>query len=201
MLCESVPEVLGKEIFKFRQCNLTISLLYPLKKRGPSFKQTLISFMCQVGWNWISDSGIEDEIVKSLQTGGRTRGRQAIRKGHQRFQLRCASNEIIFCHLFDKNVSHKSWLKICFIELSFLSNITPTLFIVSSMDSYNLSCETLYQSSAANPESVYSRKRRYCVAIRHKSRGVGWPYVPLYIPFSSQYLCNDISAGLRTVHL
>ena len=101
MLCESVPEVLGKEIFKFRQCNLTISLLYPLKKRATRHLNKLqflyVPILAEIG------PGKEDENVKSLQTGGRAdgrqairNGRQAIRKGNQRFQLRCASKEINF---------------------------------------------------------------------------------------------------------
>ena len=41
------------------------------------------------GWNWPSDSGEEDENVKSLQTDD---GRQVIRKAHLSFQLRWAKN-------------------------------------------------------------------------------------------------------------
>ena len=53
------------------------------------------------GWNWPNGSGEEDEIVKSLQTDGRTDertdgktddGRQVIRKAHLNFQLRWAKN-------------------------------------------------------------------------------------------------------------
>ena len=109
------------------------------------------------------------------------------------FSLDALQRKLIFFHLFDKNVSYKSW---------FLSNITHTLFIVSSTDSYNLSCETLYRSSAANPESVYSRKRRYCVLLYVISHVVfGGPMFHCICLFHLTILCNDFSAGLRTVHL